>query len=250
MFHTWVAVPDFSLELWKNSAQAWIRGQGETGDFSRREILDPCMKALLGDIKGAELLDLGCGEGRFSRWMRDAGAFCVGVDPVEEFVLHARKTDPEGTYLVAPAEDLPFGPGSFDLVVSYLTLPDIPDLDAAAEQITSVLRPGGRFVVATISNLASCTNGWVKDDQGTKVHRIIDRYMEHFSLVHEWSGLKIANFHRPLSYTLDCFLSRGMLLTDFLEPLPVNPGVAYDEEFRVPTFQVFQLVLQQAKLSQ
>ena len=48
---------------WRTSAQAWIDSQTEEGDESRRDILDPALVGILGDVRGLRVLDLGCGEG-------------------------------------------------------------------------------------------------------------------------------------------------------------------------------------------
>lgn len=230
-----------SLKLWEQSASAWIHVQGEGGDMSRREILDPCIKPLLGDLNGLEVLDLGCGEGRFSRWMSSQGANVSGIDPVNEFIQIARQKDPLTSYDIGFAEELPYADHQFDIVLSYLTLIDIPDIEKAAEEVNRVLKPGGRFVAAIVSNLCSMDYGWVKDENGNRLYRKVDNYMEHSQLVHEWKGIRIVNFHRPLSFILNCFFKHGMVMTKFIEPIPIHPGAFQEEESRVPNFQVFEM---------
>jgi len=46
----------------------------------------------------------------------------------------------------APAEDLPFGDGSFDTVVSTLVLCGVRDQPRALRELRRVLRPGGRLL--------------------------------------------------------------------------------------------------------
>jgi ubiquinone/menaquinone biosynthesis C-methylase UbiE len=232
---------DWEIGGWKESAQAWIASQGEHGDTSRREILDPALDDLLGDVSGLHILDVGCGEGRYARHLAKRGAIVTGIDPVEEFIGIAKERDPKSTYLVSRAESLPLGNKSFDVVLSYLSLVDIPDYVSASREMCRVLKPGGSIVIVTVSNVASTSSGWVKDDEGRKLYRPVDRYMEDFRMDLEWSNIRIQNYHRPLSRILRQFFDAGVALTDFLEPLP-RPGTAYyQEEFRAPNFQIMRL---------
>src|SRR5690349_14808940 len=114
--------------LWNESAEAWIKDQGEHGDFSRRFVLDAVMlrRVANGDFKTA--LDVGCGEGRFCRMLREGGIAVTGIDPTDRLLREARERDPTGDYREGRAEALAFADASFDLVVSYLTLIDIPDI--------------------------------------------------------------------------------------------------------------------------
>ena len=53
---------------------------------------------------------------------------------------------PSTMVLRAPAEDLPFEDGTFDVVVSTLVLCGVDDQPRAVREIRRVLRPGGRFL--------------------------------------------------------------------------------------------------------
>ena len=177
------------IRKWIDSADAWINDQEADGDWSRQAVLDPALETIFSNVEGTTILDLGCGEGRYSRKLKDKGAVVSGIDPVPRFIERARYLDRESRYVEGAAEALPFADGSFDIVLSYLSFIDIADLKAAASEITRVLRPGGKLIIVTISNIASPTAGWIKDEHGNKMHRIIDRYMEEFEIEVEWKGV-------------------------------------------------------------
>jgi SAM-dependent methyltransferase len=110
--------------------------------------------AFLGDLRGRSVLDLACGEGFYTRLIKQAGADrVVGVDLSENMIAmaHEQETaDPLGiTYVAGPAESLgPIGP--FDVVSAAFLLnnaPDRPTLDAMARAVVMNLAPGGRMVM-------------------------------------------------------------------------------------------------------
>ena len=109
-------------------AEAWIADMGEHGDYGRRHVLDGLMLTRALAVRPALALDVGCGEGRFSRKLAAAGVQVVGIDPTLALIERARTLDPAGDYRIGVAEALPMANASFDLVVTYLTLIDIPGL--------------------------------------------------------------------------------------------------------------------------
>lgn len=163
----------------------------------------------------------------------------TGLDPVLRFVEIARERDPVSRYIQGMAEELPFEENAFDIVLSYLTVIDIPDLEAACREIARVLKPGGQLHIVTISNMTSSTPGWERDEDGKKMYRKVDRYMEHFAMDLEWREIRIRNYHRPLSYLLGLLFGEGLVMTGFLEPLPPEEDPHYAEEMRVPNFQIY-----------
>lgn len=227
---------------WAASARAWIESQGHEGDWSRRHVLDGPMLARIGHRGCARALDLGCGEGRFCRLLEGRGIPTVGVDPTAALVEQARRLHPEGDYRVGRAEALDLPDGSVDLVVSYLSLIDIPDLPAAIGEVRRVLRPGGRFLIANLQsfNTASIADGWSREPDGSR-RFCIDHYMDERPRWSQWHGIRVQNWHRPLGSYMRGLLQAGFELRHFEEPLAVGGDAARAERYRrVPHFLVME----------
>ena len=118
----------------------------------------------------------------------------------------------------AAAETLPFA-RRFDLVVSYVTLVDIVDFRAAIAECGRVLAPGGRFVVANL-DFVTASFGLAARCAAAPPLPQLDRYADELSQTYEWAGMRIVNWHRPLSALHGAFLAPGLQLRDFLEPVP------------------------------
>jgi SAM-dependent methyltransferase len=229
---------------WHESAGAWIEEQGKEGDFGRKYTLDPVMlpRALARAPRTA--LDVGCGEGRFCRMLRKHGVATTGIDPTPELLAYARRKDPGGTYKEAFAERLPYEDGSFDLVVTYLTLIDIPDFRAAIGEMARVLRPGGTLLIANLTsfNTAAGEGGWIRGENGELRHYPIDHYLEERWAWMAYRGIRVRNYHRPLRAYMGALLGAGLRLTFFDEPEPSSaaPAVKSAKYRRVPYFLVME----------
>ncbi len=227
---------------WTASAPAWIE-LVDRGETNRELLLDGVMLEQCGDVAGLRVLDLGCGEGRFARMLSERGASVTGIDPIEVLVGAANTRHPGGHYARATAEALPFAPGSFDLVVSYLSMIDIPDFRSAIREAGRVLRPAGRLVVVNLG-FVTASEGWARDEAGKRLYHRVDRYAEEHSLTLEWAGIRIVNWHRPLSAYMTAYLEAGLTLQSFLEPVPRDDSLKADPRFedwyRVPLFNVMR----------
>jgi SAM-dependent methyltransferase len=228
---------------WEKSAQAWIDSVGERGDWGREHVLDPAMLARIGSGRFQNALDVGCGEGRFCRLLKAQGIVATGIDPTPQLLATARQRDPAGDYQSGRAEQLAFDNASFDLVVSYVTLVDITDFRAAIREMARVLRPGGSVLVANLNGFVStgAAQGWVKNEAGDCLHFPVDRYLDEFASWLAWAGIRIQNWHRPLSAYMTAFLESGLNLRFFAEPAPVSGDAAHQDRFRrVPWFVVME----------
>ncbi|MFQ5634697.1 MAG: class I SAM-dependent methyltransferase [Gammaproteobacteria bacterium] len=136
---------DAIAEQYRRSKESPLRRYVEAFTFA----------ALVGDVRGKQVLDLACGEGFYSRRLKAAGAArVVGVDVSGEMIDLAREQEraaPLGIeYLRADVRDLgDCGLGCFDIVVAAYLLhyaPDEAGLACMAANIARHLPAGGRFV--------------------------------------------------------------------------------------------------------
>jgi len=113
----------------------------------------PVVRAAIGDVRGQSVLDLGCGTGRHTVWLVEAGASVTAVDFSEGMLAEARrKPGMESVRFLAHDlhQPLPLANDCFDLVVSALVLEHLRDLESFYAEIVRVLKPGGRAVVSAM----------------------------------------------------------------------------------------------------
>lgn len=101
---------------------------------------------------GSRVLDVACGTGHVALEAARMTCDVTGIDYVPELVdVARRRAQAEGLevdFQVADAEDLPFGDGSFDFVLSAIGTMFTADHDRAASELVRVCRPGGRIGMA------------------------------------------------------------------------------------------------------
>ena len=101
--------------------------------------------------RGLDALDIGCGTGFLALELAARGHRVVGIDLAPAMLDLARQNAAALGLVVrfeaADAENLPFAPGSFDLVISRHVLWTLPHPEAAIDDWRRVLRPGGRLSI-------------------------------------------------------------------------------------------------------
>ena len=227
---------------WVESAQDWI----DTDQAVRTGMLDSWMLDALGNVGGKSAIDIGCGEGRFSRLLSQLGASVTGVDLTEALIARARAMSTGEAYILGDAEDLnEVESDSFDLAVSYIVLVDLLDYCSAIGGAYRVLRPGGRFVVCNIHPMrSSLPAGWIKQAD-RKLFYPVDDYTDEGPREWTWWGRRFVNMHRTLSSHIAAFLDAGFTLRALHEPTPSEEQLAahpnFDDEFRCPNFIIYVL---------
>jgi ubiquinone/menaquinone biosynthesis C-methylase UbiE len=100
----------------------------------------------LGDPRGRDVLDYGCGHGMAAVVLARRGARVTAFDLSPAYLAEARaRAEANGVavaFVQADGERLPFADGSFDAVWGHAILHHL-DLRTAAPELSRVLRPGG-----------------------------------------------------------------------------------------------------------
>jgi SAM-dependent methyltransferase len=117
-------------------------------------------------------LDIGCGDGRLTRELRQTVPEVTGVDPDAPSLAIARESDAGmginyvyGDFLSYDAE-----PGSVDFICSVAALHHM-DARSALGRMRYLLRPGGRLAIIGCARSASMQD-WAAEAGGTVAHRL------------------------------------------------------------------------------
>ena len=114
--------------------------------------------AVLGDVRGLDVVELACGTAYFSAWLARAGARPVAVDLSGEQLATARRLQaevgPVFPLVQGDGERVPLASGRFDLVVSEHGAAAWCDPERWLPEAARLLRPGGRLVFLTNSHLS------------------------------------------------------------------------------------------------
>ena len=132
----------------------WSREEITWGVFAVPESTIGCV----GDVAGLDVVELGCGTAYISAWLAKHGARPVGVDPTPAQLETARRmmreTGIEFPLVEAPGESVPLDDASFDLAVSEYGACLWADPYQWIPEAARLLRPGGRLIFLTNSNLS------------------------------------------------------------------------------------------------
>ncbi|MGB9374111.1 MAG: class I SAM-dependent methyltransferase [Jiangellales bacterium] len=141
----------------------------------------------LGEVRGRDVVELGCGTAYFAAWLARRGARAVGVDLSPHQLATARRCQqqygPTFPLVEADATDVPLPSRSFDLVVSEYGASAWCDPVGWLAEAARLLRPGGRLVFLANSVLATLT---VPADGGFAGDRLLRAQRGTYRI--EWPG--------------------------------------------------------------
>ena len=238
---------------WDVAAAAWDEFV-ETGlDYWRTEVHGPALLAACDELQDQRVLDLGCGQGWFSRQLAQRGAQVVGIDFSAAQLANARRHEaahPLGIdcrQLDAALVDAQWPPGSFDLVTACMALHDSPDAARILTAVRRVQTPAGRCAFSIVHPVAAApVHEWLRDDHGQKQGLWIDGYFDSGPYVAEWNMAWLTThwatpqWHRTLSEWGTLVTEAGFVIARIDEPRPTREQAAGSPSMkpatRVPYF--------------
>ncbi len=98
--------------------------------------------------KESVVLDVGCGSGRWSKYLTEKVKYIEAIDPSNAVVSAAKLLDGDNVRITqASVDNIPFDNNSFDFVFSLGVLHHIPDTYGALKKCVEKVKPGGFFMV-------------------------------------------------------------------------------------------------------
>lgn len=193
------------------------------------------LAALLPDMKGRHVVDLGCGYGWFCRWALEMGADEVlGVDVSEKMLARARsEPGPAGIrYRRSDLETLTLPEAAFDLAYSSLAIHYVENLERLLATIHRALVPGGSFVFSTEHPIymAPRRPRWQTDADGRKTWPL-DAYLIEGPRSTDWLAPGVIKQHRMIATTLNLLIRTGFAIEHVEEWRPSDRQIAERPEF-------------------
>jgi ubiquinone/menaquinone biosynthesis C-methylase UbiE len=175
---------------------------------------------VLPDVRGLDVIELGCGTAYFGAWIKKLGARrVVGVDVTPAQLATAREMNAEFglglEFIEANAENVPLPSASFDLAFSEYGASIWCDPYKWIPEAARLLRPGGELLFMQNSTLEILCS---PDDEvvGEKLMRQ-QLGMHHNTWVEEEGGGKSTVFHISASEQFKLLRDSGFEVVDFRE---------------------------------
>ncbi|WP_025136305.1 class I SAM-dependent methyltransferase [Achromobacter sp. DH1f] len=190
----------------------------------------PALRALVPDVKGRDVVDLGCGFGWFCRWADEQGAANVlGLDVSENMLARARDTTRSTTirYQRVDLDQLQLPPQSVDLAYSSLTLHYLEHLSALFATVHQALKPGGRFVFSAEHPIytAPTRPGFVQDATGQRIWPL-NQYALRGPRTTDWLARGVIKQHRTVGDYVNLLIEAGFTLAHLDEWVPTTAQLA------------------------
>ena len=182
----------------------------------------------LGDVRGLDVLELGCGGAQWALALAPDPSLIIGLDQSAGQLAHAVSniagTGARVPLVCASGEAVPLRRESFDLVFCDHGALSFCDPDRIVPECARLLRPGGRLVFNHSTLLHSLCFDPETQRQGD---RLMLAY--HGAGFFDWSEGTF-DFHRTYSDWIRCFNRSGFVVEDLIDLVPTaDATTTYDE---------------------
>lgn len=144
---------DNSTIAWNELGEEWFE-LAQKGE-ARMHFIMPYMLKYIGIVDGLKILDLGCGEGGYSRELSKRNATVVSVDCSEKAIKYsmelAKKEALNIEHYIRNSNDLyKIKDNEFDIVLCSMMLMDCEDLEGTLHEVARVLKPNGKLFASVL----------------------------------------------------------------------------------------------------
>lgn len=264
-------------DAWNAGAEAWDDFVETGKDYYRHQVHGPALLEVCGDVAGLNVLDLGSGQGWFSRQLAERGASVVGVELSERQFANAVRHEQDRPLGIqyhnidaARVADQ-FPPATFDLVTACMSIQDMDDAPAVMGGVRKVLKPGGGMAFSVPHPMTDpggekqspdplgretgprIWREWERDPDGNKLALKLNHYFDSGVRPMVWSMRRpdyvweTPQWRRTLEQWSALIADAGLVVRRMYEPRPTPDQVRANPEledcYRLPFFLVFECLL-------
>lgn len=213
---------------WDRPARGYDRLVGDEGSEYQKELILPGVYRLLDPSPDDLILDSGCGQGVFCRFLSRKKVASVGIDLSSQMIRIARSKQSNSaleSYHVMNAAhltlpDLP----RFDGVVSILAVQNMESCEKVAAESSRAVKRNGKLVWVLIHPCFRIPrqSSWEYDESKKLQYRRVDLYMSETAIpiqMHPGKepGITTHTYHRPVSGFINALCRNGWAITGMEE---------------------------------
>ncbi len=216
-----------------------FKGNRENAINFNDVIETPIITAMLPDLSGKKVLDIGCGMGQHAKQYVNLGAASVlGIDISEKMLAYAQEHNsaPNITYRRLAFEDLERMDDRFDVITSSLAFDYVQDFGALMQQIHRLLKDGGKLVYSMSHPISTAYDGvydrYTRTESGERLYANLHNYNLEGLRKIKWVVEEYELYHRRVSTLINDMASAGFVIEECQESkLPKETIEKYPDKF-------------------
>ncbi len=199
----------------------------------------PIITAMLPNLKGKRVLDIGCGMGQHAMQYSKQGAlFVTGIDISEKMLTYAKENNSAEniTYKRMAFEELESLDEKFDVITSSLAFDYVEDFGKLMKTIYSKLEEHGYLVFSMTHPLSSAYDGvydrYTRTETGERLYANLHNYgiegLRHIN----WMVEDYEVYHRTISTLINAIAAAGYVIEECEEArISEEMRLKYPEKF-------------------
>jgi 2-polyprenyl-6-hydroxyphenyl methylase / 3-demethylubiquinone-9 3-methyltransferase len=165
-------------------AARWWDPDGESRPLHDLNPVRSAYVAGRANLRGAKVVDVGCGGGLLSEALARAGANVTAIDLgaklIEIAKLHLFESNLQVDYRVQSSEELAAAePASFDVVCCMEMIEHVPDPFVLIRDLAAMLKPGGQLFLSTLNRTPAAFGAAIVGAE--YVMRLLPRGTHHYA---------------------------------------------------------------------
>jgi len=211
---------------------------------SREYILKPAVTNIIGNLKNKTVLDVGCGNGYWTRFFRDHGARSTGIDILKDQILLAKQHDDGIAYKVSDASRF-YAKGNFDIIFVDHVLSEnksVSTIVKILKNLTRSLKQGGVLVLSEMHPAVAHFPVTITTEKNYYYFKSPSKFIFDVKRA-DGSYAKVQDYHWTLTDYADFFTKSGLIIENIIEPhldtVTDDPYLLVREKY--PTHILFRL---------